>query len=235
MPETLAEAVVEARDLLDRASTRAHPGQLREAAERFEALARRHAESVWARYHAGYARYRMAALQQGDRKAAVGHLTVAVEHLKEAARMDARNAEARALLSTCHGMQLRYAPYKGPWLGNQKWRAMAEAEALEPRNPRVVLLRGLQRWTTPALVGGDKEEAFVRFGEAVECFEGWTPTDEQGPVWGHAQAWAFLGLAHLHRGDEERGREALEAALRISPDYHWVRNVLLPRVGIVAA
>ncbi|HEX5727120.1 MAG TPA: hypothetical protein VFX98_16705 [Longimicrobiaceae bacterium] len=230
---TLEPALPEARTLLERASTLARPDLLRDAADRLARLVEADPGSVWARYHLGYAHYRMASLQQKEKKAAVAHLATAVEHLRAAAQLDPNNAEARALLSTCYGMQIRYAPLKAPWLGERKTRAMAEALHLEPENPRVMLLRALQYWSTPGYAGGDKEAALDGFHRAVECFEVWEPADPLGPVWGHPQALAYLGMAYLHRRDEERARDALAAALRIAPDYHWVKHVLLPQLGIV--
>jgi tetratricopeptide (TPR) repeat protein len=232
VPESAAE-LAEARERLDRASLLASVPLLLEAVDRLEALVEAE-ESAWAHCHAGYGRYRLAALAHREKREAQGHLALAAEHLKASARLLPASAEPRALLSTCLGMQIRYAPLKAPWLGERKARAMAEAERLDPDNPRVILLRGLQLWTTPRYAGGSKDAALPLFERAAERFETFVAADASGPVWGHPQALAHVGMAWLEKGDEERARDALRTALRIAPEYHWVRHVLLPRLGVVA-
>jgi hypothetical protein len=41
-------------------------------------------------------------------------------------------------------------------------------------------------------------------------------------------------MALLDTRDEERARDALRSALRLEPEYHWVKQVLLPKAGGVA-
>lgn len=227
-------AILEARTLLDGGSVRAHLPQIREALATLQELVRDDQGAAWARYHLGYAHHRMASLSHAQKQEASEHLHAAVEVLKEAARLLPGSAEPRALLSTCYGMQIRYAPLKALWLGEWKGRTMAEAERLERENPRVTFLRALQRWTTPRLAGGDRDEALAGFERAVERFESWSEPEPLGPRWGHAQALAYHGMALLEMRDEERARDALRSALRVEPEYHWVKHVLLPKAGGVA-
>jgi tetratricopeptide (TPR) repeat protein len=226
-------AVLEARALLDRGSTLAQVPMIREAAALLEAIAAEGDAAGWVSYHLGYARYRLGALRQNEKKEAAEHLAAAVEHLRDSARLLPASGEPRALASTCYGMQIRYSPLRIPWLGERKSRALAEAEYLEPENPRVVLLRALQLWTTPRYAGGDRERALDGFGRAVECFETWTSTEPLGPEWGHAQALAYQGMALGEMGEPERALDSLRGALRIAPEYRWVKHVLLPKMGVV--
>ena len=226
-------SVMEARELLDRGSTLAQVAMIREAAMLLEGIAAEGETAGWVRYHHGYARYRLAALRQNEKKEAAEHLAAAVEHLRDSARLLPASGEPRALASTCYGMQIRYSPLRIPWLGERKTRALAEAEYLEPENPRVVLLRALQLWTTPRYAGGDRAQALEGFGRAVECFETWSSTEPLGPQWGHAQALAYQGMALGETGEPERALDALRSALRIAPEYRWVKHVLLPNLGVV--
>jgi len=227
--------IQEARALLDRGSTLAQVALIREAAALLEGIAAEGETAGWVRYHLGYARYRMGTLRQSEKKEAAGHLAAAVDHLKESARLLPSSAEPRALASTCYGMQIRYSPLRIPWLGERKTRSMAEAHYLEPENPRVVFLRALGLWTTPRYAGGDRELALDGFGRAVECFETWMSPEPLGPEWGHAQALAYQGMALGETGDGERALDALRSALRIAPEYRWVKHVLLPKLGVVTA
>jgi tetratricopeptide (TPR) repeat protein len=222
--------LLEARRLVAAGATRAERSTLRRAIELLDALLRDAPDSVWGHYFAAYARYRLAALELGNKQQAAGLLTAACDHLSAATRLDPENAEALALLSSCYGLRIRFAPYKSLWLGERKSQAMAGALRLAPENPRVVLLRALQLFTEPAFVGGDREEARAGFRRAVELFRAAEAPAPPAPDWGHPQALAFLGLACLKSGDRVDARAAFEDALALAPDYHWVKHVLLPHL-----
>ncbi|MCS3785375.1 tetratricopeptide repeat protein [Salinibacter ruber] len=50
------------------------------------------------------------------------------------------------------------------------------------------------------------------------------------PSWGHAEAHAWVGVAHMEAERYDPARTAFETALDLNPDYGWVRSVLLPRL-----
>jgi hypothetical protein len=56
-------------------------------------------------------------------------------------------------------------------------------------------------------------------------------TDRPGkamPDWGHAETYAWLGIAHQRLGHKDESRRAFQEALRLEPGFAWVRDVLLP-------
>nr|WP_279311490.1 tetratricopeptide repeat protein [Salinibacter ruber] len=50
------------------------------------------------------------------------------------------------------------------------------------------------------------------------------------PSWGHAEAHAWVGVAHMEAERYDPARTAFKTALDLNPDYGWVRSVLLPRL-----
>jgi len=72
--------------------------------------------------------------------------------------------------------------------------ALEEAKKLDPENPRVYLLEGIDKYYTPEQYGGSKEEAKTLFEEATKKFETFKPASSIHPAWGKGQVTYFLSL-----------------------------------------
>jgi len=62
--------------------------------------------------------------------------------------------------------------------------SLTEAEKLNPNNPRVYYLRGMNTFHTPKAFGGGKEKAQPLFEKAVTLFESQKPSSVIDPAWG---------------------------------------------------
>ncbi len=62
--------------------------------------------------------------------------------------------------------------------------ALAEAEKLNPNNPRIYYLRGNNTFHTPKAFGGGKEKAKPMFEKAAGLFESQKPANAIEPAWG---------------------------------------------------
>lgn len=182
-------------------------------------------------YYLGYADYRLGVVvYRMDKEKAIVYLDSAVEHLERAIERKTDFAEAHALLSSCCGIKISFAPFKAIVLGPRSGRAMQKAKDLSPGNPRVALLDAIGTYNTPALFGGGKEKGLEALKKAAELFERWTKADSLQPDWGAAEVHAWIGIAYVDRHETILARKAFENALRIDPDYGWVKHELLPRV-----
>jgi tetratricopeptide (TPR) repeat protein len=72
--------------------------------------------------------------------------------------------------------------------------ALEEAKRLDPENPRVYLLEGIDKYYTPEQYGGSKEEAKKLFEEAAQKFEAFKPASSIHPTWGMGQVKYFRTL-----------------------------------------
>ena len=186
---------------------------------------------AWGHYYIALADYRIAGLLGEESKdQASEHLKVAVEHLKKATEIDPQAAEAYALLSSAYGLQIGLSPMKSMLLGPRVGKASQKAKQLAPENPRVVLSEAISDFNTPKMFGGSKEKGLQGFQRAAELFAQEEPTDPVQPVWGHREAYAWLGIAYQDRGELESARAAFEKALEIDPDFGWVKYALLPEL-----
>ena len=185
--------------------------------------------SAWGHYYIALADYRIAGLLgEKNKDQASEHLKVAVEHLEKATEIDPEAAEAYALLSSAYGLQIGLSPMKSMLLGPRVGKASQKAEQLAPDNPRVVLSAAISDFNTPKMFGGSKEKGLQGFQRAAELFAQEEPTDPIQPVWGHREAYAWLGIAYQDRGELESARTAFEKALEVDPDFGWVKYGLLP-------
>ena len=119
---------------------------------------------------------------------------------------------------------------KSMLLGPRVGKAAQKAKQLAPDNPRVVLSAAISDFNTPEMFGGNKEKGLQGFQRAAELFAQEEPTDHIQPVWGHREAYAWLGIAYQNQGELESARAAFEKALEIDPDFGWVKDWLLPEL-----
>ena len=185
---------------------------------------------AWGHYYIALADYRIAGLLEGESKDPSEHLNAAVEHLKKATEIDPQAAEAYSLLSSVYGWQIGLSPMKSMLLGPRVGKAAQKAKQLAPDNPRVVLSAAISDFNTPKMFGGSKEKGLQGFQRAAELFAQEEPTDPIQPVWGHREAYAWLGIAYQNQGELESARAAFEKALEVDPDFGWVKYVLLPEL-----
>jgi len=155
----------------------------------------------------------------------------AIGHLKRATNLDAKMADAWALLAGCYGQMMGMNPMQAMILDPKSSDALKKAKELAPKNPRIWIISGTQDYFTLSMFGGDKERALKKFKTAARFVDQETIEDPLMPSWGHADAYAWVGIAHLNAERDEKARSAFEKALDINPSYGWVKHVLLPKLN----
>lgn len=70
--------------------------------------------------------------------------------------------------------------------------ALEAAKSIDPENPRIYLLEGIDKYYTPEQWGGSKTEAKKLFEEAKKKFETSKPASSIHPSWGLSQVKYFL-------------------------------------------
>lgn len=70
--------------------------------------------------------------------------------------------------------------------------ALLMAKKLNPENPRVYMLEGIDQFNTPEQFGGSKDEAKRLLEEAVKKYEAFKPESPLHPVWGLRAVNFFL-------------------------------------------
>ncbi|MGH7449768.1 MAG: tetratricopeptide repeat protein [bacterium] len=206
---------------------------MQKARAHFERLLAGKKHEALVHYYVGYCDYRLTIFYQQAKNQEMmkQHLEAAITHLEAAVKSNNKFADAYALLSSSYGQKISMAPMLGMTLGPKSGMTMQSALQLAPNNPRVILLDAIGTYYKPAMFGGDKDKALAGFKHAAELFDKEKNTDPLQPDWGHAEAYAWIGVAYLDKKDAAAARTAFERALAIAPEYGWVKHQLYPQVA----
>lgn len=115
--------------------------------------------------------------------------------LKKAQELEPNNSEIFCVVKMLNTGKMmadpmnRYMTY-----GPAAAEALEKAKALNPENPRVYLLEGIDKYYTPEQFGGSKEEAKKLFLLSREKFSFAKPASSITPSWGLTQVMYFLSL-----------------------------------------
>jgi len=116
---------------------------------------------------------------------------------------------------------------------------LAEAQALEPENPRLLWVRGPMEWFTPK--GSPQEMLDERQARSIATYrrglEGLPASLRSGPeplrpTWGEPELHMSLGWAYLKKREPDVAQAELHArkALALVPSWHYVRDILVPQI-----
>jgi len=162
----------------------------------------------------------------------------AIGHFKEALAKHPNWIEAKLGLVGCSG-NLIYLVGKDP----EKRKAILDeyvpiGRTLQidaPDNPRVLWIVGGLQLAAPPPTGGDPARAAVTMRKGIEC--AWRESLAGGrapwePAWGGAEnlmnlAWLYSNSA---MADKAAARAYAQGALTVEPDWHYVKDVLLPKI-----
>ncbi len=191
------------------------------------AALQQHSNSSQDDYPFAYAQYRLAvtaSVTGKDETLVKNALTAAAQRLELLSKSgDARmQTEALALLASVRGMQAGLSPLKGAYYGKLSADAVKAAAALDAHNPRLLLVRAILAYQTPALFGGSTQDAMQYADAAVVAFS--KPCS--GICWGGEEAYVWRGLAKKANGDIEGANADWQRALQQAPDYGWARQLL---------
>jgi len=108
---------------------------------------------------------------------------------------------------------------------------LKRAEELEPDNPRVLWATGAFYLYSPPEHGGSRERAVETYRRMLEV-SGAPDADSPLPDWGKPEALMSLAFAHLQQSppDLASADEEARAALRLQPEWSYVRDTLLPQI-----
>ncbi|MGB0893181.1 MAG: tetratricopeptide repeat protein [Parashewanella sp.] len=206
-----AETTEESLAQIDAASNRLNISALKE-------LSQTHTD-----YEQAYANYRLAIAENlsGNRtqaKASLNDAATTLENLNQTQN----SAENYALLSAVYGMSIALSPMKGMTLGPKADKAINQAQALAPNNPRVYLVKAIAAFNTPKMFGGSKQKALDFSNKAIDLFS--TPCSHI--CWGQAEAYTWRGLTKQNEGDIQGAISDWKQALTIEPTYGWAKFLI---------
>ncbi len=112
------------------------------------------------------------------------------------------------------------------------WKHLKRAKELSPKNPREPWVEAVIWYNIPPERGGSQQKAIAMYREAATLAREERVSDPLAPDWGEPEALMSLAWCLLNRAspDAAAAREAADAALKLRPDWFYVRQVLRPQI-----
>jgi len=150
--------------------------------------------------------------------------------LQSAIQHDPSRGETHALLSTAYGLSIGANPARGLWLGKRLMDEEKIARQLNPNNPRVLYLVGMNRYYGPALLGGMREGLqLLLAAEKLFETEAATPGGPVEPRWGRSTCLVYIGKTYAALDKPAEADRYFRKALVVSPQDKLARIELEKR------
>jgi tetratricopeptide (TPR) repeat protein len=177
-------------------------------------------------YYIGLADYRLAAryfLNQDPK--AQQYLDDGIKNLELALKKNKKLADAHALLSSLYGQKISMDPALAMTLGPQSWTSMDNAMKLEPKNPRVLMLKAMSTYFAPEQFGGSKPNGLKEMETAIATFRNEKLDNPLLPDWGIEDALMMMATWKMEGGDNETASKLIEETLKINPNFGWAKEM----------
>jgi len=169
-------------------------------------------------------------------------LTLAVTDFKGAIARDPAFAEPKIGAASSLGY-LMYLHKKDPTrvqeLLQQSTPLLKDAMTAAPDNPRLLWVLGPIRWSSPPERGGGQEKAIETYKKGLEAVHNQKndTSDPMEPSWGEPELLMSLAWSNLNRitPDLNAAEHDAQAALKLVPYWHYVRDILMPQIRAAQA
>jgi len=169
-------------------------------------------------------------------------LTQAVTDFKDAVARDPAFVEPKigSVSSLGYLMYLhKKEPTRVQELLQQLSPILKEAMATAPDNPRLLWVLGPIRWSSPPERGGGQDKAFEIYNKGLEAVRNQKlgVVDPLEPSWGEPELLMNLAWSNLSRTtpDLKAADQYAQAALKLVPYWHYVRDILMPQIQAAQA
>jgi len=196
-------------------------------------------------YWRGFALWRRAANgfnDTSDTKEIGEDLEQAVNEFNDALAKDPGFVDAEAGAASCLNSLIflnRKDPARVQELAAKAGPLIKQAEAAAPDNPRLLWVLGSIRWYVPPERGGGQDKALAAQQKGLEAIREHkeSASDPLEPIWGEPELLMSLAWSNLNRAtpDLKAAEQYAQAALKLVPYWHYVRDVLMPQIRTAQA
>lgn len=163
--------------------------QYQAASNTFDRIAEKESKAWHPRYYSAYAHIIMSTLEK-EPTAKDEQLDQAMERLLAADELSPGNSELLTLEGFVHMMRVVVDPAsRGAQYSGQSIAAFQKAVAMDPSNPRALMLLSNMQIGTARFFGSDSSEGCATLDKALKMFESaGTPEHPLDPTWGKEMA-----------------------------------------------
>ncbi len=180
-------------------------------------------------YYSAYSAYRLVniGMVKEEHSLIDTYLEKSIDDAKKLFGNEIFSSDAYVVAAASLMMKLAVDISDAPNLSMKIHGYLDNAEKSDQNNPRICLTRGTMFYNTPPQFGGGADKALKQFEMALKLFESNESVNEK-VSWGHAEAYAWKGLAHEKLNEIEKSKSAFDTALKIESNFGWVKYQLLP-------
>jgi len=175
--------------------------------------------------------------ENADAKDLEKDLSAAVSDFNEASAKDPGFADSRPAAASCLFSLGYIAREDKPRMQEYVARGialMAEGNRMAPENPRLLWVQGGGHWYVASQRGEPKTKAFETYNRGLQNARRLRGSvqDPLDPAWGEPELLMSLAWSHLNDkpADLEAAESEARAALELVPNWHYVRDILLPQI-----
>ena len=234
---TPTERLLDARTRAYDANFRNDAAGLRQAISELDELANDREVGRMALYYAGWAEWGVAASEMQAKRtpAAIGAADRAVAYARRALERDDTDVEVITMLVNALIAVVVLDRPRRPLLAGEIARLRRHVIEIAPGNPRVVMMDAGMIFNNPPEYGGGQQKGLARWLEAIELLEREEVAainDATRPRWGRALAYGWLSDLYLALTppQHDKARAAATTALRLRPDFWYVKEQVLPKL-----
>ncbi|MBI5167943.1 MAG: hypothetical protein HZA61_00500 [Candidatus Eisenbacteria bacterium] len=221
--------LVAAQRQLDEAVTKGEPKEILRTRAVFAAMLAAEPDSPVLNYWIALCGWRaLPMLTETDKEAAKKLCKESIAACDRVLAAKPKHADAIALKAALQALSLAFNPAASMSLGPEMIEAYGKAEALEPENPRVQLLKGINTLHMPAFVGGGPDKAKPVFERAIALADADAARGAGPDAWGRADAHLWAGICASRANDWKTAAARFREALAIAPGHAWLSKRLLP-------
>lgn len=183
-------------------------------------------------YYQTYCEYKLLemSLRPGNEDLFDKYYEEAVTHAEQLSTQKDIESEGKTLLAGIYMMKIATSSMSAVTLSPKVHTLLDDAQKSDPGNPRPYIIRGIMKYQTPGIFGGSYEDAAKNFSKAIQLFEKQDSVGQLKPHWGYLETLAWLGRSQEKLENYDAAKFAYEKALKVEPNYGWVKYSLLPQL-----
>ncbi len=210
----------------------------RQSFEKFlqnERVARNDSLAAWTHYYIAFANWQLALPTMGNRPNALKLMEEALAHVAAATKLRENLFEAYSVQRRCQYWIFMLDPGHDRSFLVESRAAFKKAQVLAPRHPVMMMEEAIELYYKPAQAGGDQQKGLERFQAALQQFELQKEMEPSQARWWQATTHVMYGQAQLGVGRVAAAEEEFQAALKLEPNFDYVKTTMLPMTQFVAA
>jgi tetratricopeptide (TPR) repeat protein len=149
------------------------------------------------------------------------------KNIQELLKYNPNWADAHGLKAGIYGFKIILFPTQVIFNGPKGKNYLEKASSYNEISASILVEMANYKYHTPALLGGDINEAIKYYEYAIRLFE---LTDQKKHNWQYINTMVWLAISYDKKGENVKAAKLLSKILKLEPDFNWVKNDLYPKI-----